>query len=85
MFVLRALLYMTLFSHLAARNGSPKTRAPQKYLVNLDLPAEQRWINVAKDHARSIRETILMFRLVSFVIVIIIIVIIRLLFYILGL
>lgn len=62
MFVLRTLLYMTLFSHLAARNGSPRTRTPQKYLVNLDLPAEQRWINVAKDHARSIRETILVFR-----------------------
>lgn len=62
MFVLRKLLVMLLFSRLGARNGPTRTRTPKKYSVNLDLPAEQRWIKVVKDHAENIRETILVFR-----------------------
>ena len=57
-----ALLYSAVLCLLLGWGDSTGTRPPKKYVVNLDLPDQERWVQVAKDHKWIVKDVHTMFR-----------------------
>ena len=58
-------IFEVFFTYFASGNNfSAGTIDPKKYVINLDIPAEQRWTRVVEDYSKEIKEVIWEFRYV---------------------
>ena len=57
-----SVLFSVLHCLVVGRGAAVGTRPPKTYVVNLDLPEEQRWVHVIQDHLDLIQDVHIMFR-----------------------
>ena len=57
-----AILYSVLLCLVVGWDETLGTRPPKTYVVNLDLPEEQRWVQVVNDHREILQDIQIMFR-----------------------
>lgn len=57
-----SVLYSVLLCLVVGWGDTIGTRPPKTYVVNLDLPEEQRWVRVVQDHKEIVQDIHTMFR-----------------------
>ena len=57
-----SVLFSAVLCLVVGQGATVGTRPPKTYVVNLDLPEEQRWVQVIQDHMDLIQDVQIMFR-----------------------
>ena len=62
MMLLKAITIFSVLFFTVLGQEIISARPPKKYVVNLDLPEEERWVQVVQDHKEIVKDAHTMFR-----------------------